>query len=390
MPGPKQLQNILQIAVFLACVVLFGGVTAFRYADFIINDRRQEYHINYREDGGPKLETDIATTFWGKQYFLDFNGEIRQDLGQTSMNDTYKMSNGWITQVYPEIADETLLPFADRIGAVAGYLSSQSIPMIFMMAPFNVDKYDPRLPEGVTDFTNDNADRFVDMLLQRGIEVIDIREALHEDGIDTSRMMYRTDHHWNTDAGLYAYQKLLPWLETHLTFDTDPRIADPASYTLRTWPEWHLGTYGQRTSIEFVGSADDFSVYIPNFDTYVRDLETGREGRLEDAFYHMEHLQQRDYESRLTYDNVLGGGDLITKTCVNQMANNGIRMLLISNSFYRAMYPYLLLQFQEVCFTHTSTTSSLSPDVLSQYDVVVFLYEPTVLYDGAAFAFPGY
>ncbi|MBR0090109.1 MAG: hypothetical protein IJP92_00185 [Lachnospiraceae bacterium] len=386
----KRIQSILQIVVFLLLVMVLGGITAFRYADFRINDRQQEYHMNYSDEGST-LETDIATTFIGKQQMLDINGEIRKDLGQVSMNDVYKLKNGHMTEIYPAQPDDVMAAQADRVAAVQRYLASLGKPMIFVMAPFNISKYDPQLPEGVVDYTNDNADRFVAFLRERGVEVIDLRDTMHEDGVDHYDMFYRTDHHWNTKAGLYAYQKLLPWLEAHLDFETDPRIADPANYTYQTWPEWHLGTYGQRTSVEFSEGADDFSLFIPNFDTLIQEAGIDTPGRLEEAFYHMEYLQEKDYSSRLTYDNVLGAGDLYGKTCANLMATNNIKMLLVSNSFYRAIYPFLIMQFQTVRYAHTATVSGLTPDVTSQYDVMVMLYEPTVIWDGTgAFDFTGY
>ena len=95
---PKTIQNMLQIIVFLLAVVVLGGITAFRYADFKINDRQQEYHMNYSDEGST-LETDIATTFIGKQTMLDINGEIRNDFGQVSMNDAYKLKNGHMTDI---------------------------------------------------------------------------------------------------------------------------------------------------------------------------------------------------------------------------------------------------------------------------------------------------
>ena len=418
MKGPKRIQVILQIAVFLVLVVVLGGITAFRYADYKINDRAGEYNNNIealteyetvtdednadkkngggaepvaRKKTGSTLEAEVATTFFGKQEILDINGEVRKELGQYFMNDVYKLNNGHLTEMIDYRPDEELAKLADNIASVKGFLDGQGIPMIFVMAPFSMAKYDPQLPGGVEIYANDNADRFVAFLRERGVEVLDVRDAMYEDGIDHYDMFYRTDHHWTTAAGFYTYQKLEPWLAEHVDFVPDPRVGDLSNYTVQTWPEWHLGSYGQKTGIEFAEGADDFTLFIPNFDTQIEEFGIDGSGRLEDMFYHMEYLQEKDYESRLTYDNVLGAGDLYGKICYNTLVNNEIDMLFISNSFYRALYPYLLMQFRQVRYTHDATVEGLTPDNMLNYDVVLILFEPTLLYDGCgAFKFTGY
>ena len=386
MKGPKRIQIYLQITVFLLLVVVLGAITAFRYADYKINEREGEYNNDIAAfEESEQVEAEIATTFFGKQQMLELNGEVRNELGQYMMNNIYKLNNGHLTEIVARQSDETLSMLADYVSYVKRFLDGQGIPMICIITPFSIGKYDPQLPPGVEDFCNDNADRFTAYVRERGVDVLDLRDTMHEDGIDHYDMFYRTDHHWNTNCGFYCYQKLEPWLASHLDCEMDPRISDLNNYEIRTWPEWHMGSYAQMTSLDFAGGADDFSVFVPKFDTMIHEAGIDVPGRLEEAFYHFDALDVKDYTSRLTYDNVLGGGDLYGKTCFNHLANNEIDVLLISNSFYRALYPYLLMQFRSVRYMHTALVPDITPEIMSQYDVVIMLYEPRLLWENGPF-----
>ena len=49
---------------------------------------------------------------------------------------------------------------------------------------------------------------------------------MHEDGIDQYDMMYRTDHHWTTEAGFYAYGILEGYIVEKTGCNVDARVSD--------------------------------------------------------------------------------------------------------------------------------------------------------------------
>ena len=75
-------------------------------------------------------------------------------------------------------------------------------------------------------------------------------------------MMYKTDHHWTTRAGFYAYCKLEDYLTQIFQCDVDSRIGDINNYNIEVYEKWHLGSNGQRTGIYFAG-IDDFELIVP-------------------------------------------------------------------------------------------------------------------------------
>ena len=115
-------------------------------------------------DLGSKFETDIASNFYQKFQFVNFNGWVRNLLGQQEMNGIIKLNNGWLTTVCNYTADETLRECADSFISLKNYLEEQGIAFLYAIPPYTISKYDPQLPEGIYDYGNDNLDRLAEML----------------------------------------------------------------------------------------------------------------------------------------------------------------------------------------------------------------------------------
>ncbi len=68
---------------------------------------------------------------------------------------------------------------------------------------------------GLECYSNKNADLFLKRISEAGVNTIDLREYILQDGLDIRKMFYRTDHHWVTCSGLWAAGKiaegLLAW-----------------------------------------------------------------------------------------------------------------------------------------------------------------------------------
>lgn len=254
------------------------------------------------------------------------------------------------------------------------------------MAPCTSGKYDPQLPVGVSDYGNDNADRMVSYLNEQGIDTIDLRERMHEDGINHYDMMYRTDHHWNTKAGFYAYQVLEEYIVNQIGCHVDPRISDESQYTIRTYENWHLGSRGQRTGVLFAG-IDDFDLYLPNFETKI--LGAGKEGNMQDVAISMEPLANRKQTSKYTYDWVF---DPTFGRYVSQTADNDIKLMMLADSFGKAVNPYLIMAFSEFTGVFNMQVSSVNPEFIEQYDpdVVVMLYFPESAMKEESYSFQGF
>ena len=172
--------------------------------------------------------------------------------------------------------------------------------------------------------------------------------------------------------------------------EIDPRVSDISNYTVTKYEAWHLGSRGQRTGLHYVG-ADDFTLIEPNFKTSVVDpLDVA--GSINDFFINTKPLQKRDFTTRYIYDDVLGGGAYLGHY-VNLESVNDVRVLIITDSFAKAVNPYLIMGFGEFYSTFDGFVGDITPKFISAYDpdVVIMMYYPQYLNSNSgSFDFSGF
>ena len=382
----NKIRNYAYIAVFLVIIIGLGFLSYRKLTKFYINQEKD--YNEWTPDLGSKFETDIASTFFNKFGFVNLNGAVCNALNQPCMNGVVKLNNGYLLTTLPYSSDEVLRTYADSTIRFDEYLKNRGTVLVYANTPYTSSKYDPQLPIGINDYGNDNCDRFLQMLKDAGVDTIDFRETMHDDGIDQYSMMYKTDHHWTTKAGLYAYGILEDYIVDKTGCDVDERISDIQNYTVTTYKKWHLGSRGQRTGIYYAG-IDDFDLIIPNFDTSIQN-DAGTVGNMQDLMINMEPLTNKDYTSRYTYDSVLGGsiGHFTNLDC-----KNDIKVLIITDSFGKAVAPYLAMGFAQIDYVYDADVSGVTPEFIESMDpdVVIMMYYPEFLLEGRQpFSFSGF
>lgn len=382
----NKIRNYAYIAVFLVIIIGLGFLSYRKLTKFYINQEKD--YNEWTPDLGSKFETDIASTFFNKFGFVNLNGAVCNALNQPCMNGVVKLNNGYLLTTLPYSSDEVLRTYADSTIRFDEYLKNRGTVLVYANTPYTSSKYDPQLPIGINDYGNDNCDRFLQMLKDAGVDTKDFRETMHDDGIDQYSMMYKTDHHWTTKAGLYAYGILEDYIVDKTGCDVDERISDIQNYTVTTYKKWHLGSRGQRTGIYYAG-IDDFDLIIPNFDTSIQN-DAGTVGNMQDLMINMEPLANKDYTSRYTYDSVLGGsiGHFTNLDC-----KNDIKVLIITDSFGKAVAPYLAMGFAQIDYVYDADVSGVTPEFIESMDpdVVIMMYYPEFLQEGKQpFSFSGF
>lgn len=303
------------------------------------------------------------------------------------MNKVVRLENGYLLTTFDHVPDEVLHEYADATVKLRDYLKNRGTELVYVTTPYTSSKYDTQLPAGIEDYGNDNIDRFLEMIDDAGIDNIDIREKMHDDGIDQYGMMYKTDHHWTTEAGLYVYGIIEDYIVKKTGCNVDNRVADIGNYNVTKYEKWHLGSGGQRTGIYYAG-IDDFDLILPKFDTRISNGSSV--GSMQDMMINMAPLVNKDYTSRYIYDDVFGKtfGNFINENC-----GNDIRILLISDSFGKVVIPYLSMGFYQLDFVLDENTAVITPELIEEYDpdIVVMLYYTQRLQEGEkGFAFKGF
>lgn len=367
---------------FSAVVAVLSFFTIRQLSDYYINDEVSNNAGVTAADS--QLELDFITNFCGKMQFINLNGAARNLLGQSDMNGVVKLNNGYLATPMESLTEEELYQSAEQISYLRSQLAEYDIPLLYVMTPYVISEFDPELPVGTEEYGNQNMDIFLANLCDFGINYMDLRGEMNADGINQYDLWYRTDHHWTTEGGFYAYTKIADRLEQIMGVEVDPVIKDFNNYSVTTYKKWHLGSNGQRTGIYYAG-VDDFDVILPQFDTKIQSA-SGAEGTFEEVLIDYGALQNKDYESRYTYDNVLGNA---LGCYTNMNANNDKKILVICDSMGKSVNPYLILSFSGVYTVDAYDPYVLTRDVIESYepDAVVIINYPTILENPDAFCF---
>ncbi|HAG68465.1 MAG TPA: hypothetical protein DCL38_00665 [Lachnospiraceae bacterium] len=380
MKDTKKLSAVILITGFILFVLLIGAKSYLKVMDFYINDLPDT--IEWTSELGSRFESDFAASFFMKPEFINLNGLMRNLMGQHEMNRVVKLDNGYLTVTCEPFEEELIKNNTDNVIRLKNYLEERGIVFIYAITPNTSCKYDPELPEGIYDYGNENFDRIAMALRRGGVRVIDFRDELYADGIDAYDMMYRTDHHWNTRMGFYAYSKFADILEEELDCEIDPKVRDLSNYKIKTYRKWHLGSRGQRTG-RFFGGVDDFDLIIPQFETHLISADGEDEGEYKGLLVKTASLKEKDLNrvmndlnNRSTYDMVLedSQGDYI-----NLNSHNDKSILVVSDSFGKAVCPFMDISFQHV----RSKEGYLTADFIEEAapDAVVMFYDFSTSYD---------
>ena len=293
----KNTKKYLLSVLFLIIIMLLGFFNLKNLMDYYVNDAAPT--TEWIPDMGDKFETDYASVFEGKNNLVNINGLIRRVFHQNEMNGVTKLNNGWLASIdsNPDLSE--VEDNAKQVNDLNIRLRKRGIPLLYVVTPDTVSKYDDELPEGITDYTNLKLDTFIGELVD--VDYLDMREIFHNAGINQYSMFYKTDHHWNVDGGMYAASCILQYAQKKLDMNVDDRICNKEYYNVETYLKWHLGSKGQRVGKYYAG-IDDFSIMYPKFDTLFTRVSEGERGDFKDVFISYDALKNKKSTSRYTYD----------------------------------------------------------------------------------------
>lgn len=393
-------------AVFIAFIMLTGLSTAVFGARQIGYNMLIGYKDNLEENatGLDKVRAIIAgcedgmnTEYVLEDQCINLYGEFQKMLGKKVVNDTdiskdvIKLKNGYLSFYGHKKLDvngivKNTVEFND-------FLQEQEIPLLYVQAPFKISNYDDKSPEGIKDYNNDKADDYLEEISKAGINNIDLRELIKEDGIEHYSMFFKTDHHWTPKAGLWAFGKISTKLNTDYGFNIDEKLWNQKNYNIKTYKDWFLGSEGKRTGIYYTG-VDDFDIITPKFDTNfkfsVQSQNIHRKGEFKDSLLDWSRFGTQDYFDELPY-STYSGGDVNLINIKNNKDINGKKILLIKDSFSSVLIPFLALGCSNLDAVDVRQPDKINlRDYIEETnpDIVIIMYNPSIMFkDSDAFKF---
>ena len=334
-------------------------------------------------------ESGMNTEYILEDEFVNLFGGFQKMLGKQVINDVdiskdvVKLNNGYLSfyghvQLDTSGLIENTLEFND-------FLEEEGIPLLYIQAPFKINKYDTQLPDGITDYNNKKADDFLAGIESSRINTLDLRESMNDDNLDYYSMFFKTDHPWTPKAGLWAFGKISEKLNKDYDFYIDMSLADDDNYSVKTYKDWFLGSEGKRTGIYYTG-IDDFDVITPKFDTEF-DFEVPsrgiyRKGDFSESLMDWSRFGTKDYFDELPY-STYSGGDVNYIDINNYKNKDGKKILLIKDSFSSVVIPFLAQGCSELELVDVRESDKID---LRKYikdsnpDIVIIMYNPSIMY----------
>ena len=338
------------------------------------------------------VQTAYTSGFFGKNALIDLNGLFARMTGRQICNRVTRLKNGMLTTPYSS-CDVT--PLAEGITELEAYLRSEGIPFLYVQAPQKVDTGKTLLREGVTDFSNENADALLTLLKGSGVETLDLRPAISSTPEQIGQYYFRTDHHWNFTGAFVGFQQLVDRLDTLLPGAAlDKTYASMDQWVSHTQENAFLGSQGKRTG-RFYGGVDDVTYYTPGFETTMScAIPRHRalfKGDFAEANIRGDYLTEKpDYFAQNPYAMYIGGDYPLVKHR-NSSAPNDLRVLMLKDSYTLPVQAYLSTVVKELDVVDPRHFTEFTvAEYAAQFrpDAVVLMMNPST-FGEAGYADPG-
>lgn len=334
-----------------------------------------------------EFNVKINDSLAGRTYWVTLNGGVQQMLGKKAIEDVspddrvIKLNNGYLTFLYKW---KDMKSPANHLIHFNQSLKELHIPLLYIQAPFKIDKYNTQLPEGLKDTTNQNADEFLSYI-DGAVDYVDLREEIYKDGLSHYELFFKTDHHWKPEAAFWAYGKIRRILSEKYRFDIDAEYGDFSRYEVKKYENYFLGTQGKRTGLLYAGT-DDISLIYPKFETKfifkVPDRGIEKNGDFLHTMFDFKHVERRDYFGKDSY-SVYAGADYPLNIITNQTTSSRKKIVLIKDSFFRPLSLFLAMDCEKIYIVdlrrYNDKFSLLTFIKAIKPDIVLVGYNPSLL-----------
>lgn len=324
-----------------------------------------DYLVGYHKmvDAAKKYEAAIQ---WNYTSFAEYNGIVT-------------MSDGYLTGVEPK-ADVSAQ--AESAVKLAEYCKDSGIQFLYIQAPDKISKYEDTDISDVSDFSNQNADEFLERIRASGIKTVDLREQILAENLPHHELFYRTDHHWKAETGLWASRHILRLLRDDFGFNADLDALEDEKFEAVLYPNWFLGSQGKKVTLERT-TPDDFTLLYPKYQTDIHYEVLSRNIDVDGDFsvmYDMKQVEELDYYGENPYAAHIYG-DQPLERIENHLIEEPQRLCIIHDSFCDCVVPFLAMGIKYVdSLDIRHFTGSVQTFIdTTQPDIVIVMYNPTIL-----------
>lgn len=352
---PEQVTAAAFLAVLALCLVLAlsGGVRR------LLGDHTVNIYLYHPGEEGASY---LGVVGWfkdtcrilcndelpGRVKLKEANAAVNRIAGKWIFEGTgvVRLNNGYLATAI--IMDYEEFTPKEHVTAFRDFVEEElGVPYLYIEAPCKLCEVNSQLPmEGMENF-NHQTTMMLEKLTAGGIDVLDLRRSLHEDGLDHDACFYATDHHWTVPTGLWAARVIAQELNRRYDLGLEPRILAEEHFTNRVWEDVFLGSLGRKVSLS-AARPEDFVLPVPVEPVHVSLTRYGTEmtGGFE-VLYDEEAITPEDYYQGSSYGAMLQG-DCGYLKIENLDDPDGPVVAILRESFAGAVGPYLSLACGEL------------------------------------------
>ncbi len=245
------------------------------------------------------IEKIINENVWRKLDLMDLYGRFYKFLDKRVISDPYyteiiKTDDGQLVSLARK-QDEDIIRRAKKVVEFNKTLQKKNIPLLYVQVPHKLSANADKLPPSLKDYTDYNADLLKGILVEAGVDFLDLRTKL-----TTSKSMdelfMKTDHHWKIETSFEAASDIEKYLNNNYGFNIDKKFYDPKNYNKKILKNSFLGSLGRRVGQSYAG-VNDFTLITPNFETDFTVSQINKNntivtsGKFEKAVLRMKYLK---------------------------------------------------------------------------------------------------
>ena len=306
--------------------------------------KNKEINLSNLDETAKLFENAVNENVYGRYNFIDSYGYLQKLLDKNEENnfEVVKDKEGSLHYTYIAYQANPVYDIATRTEAFKNGIKNKNTKFAYLMTPDKYIKGYTELPTGIPyNYNNETADNFLDLLKQKNVDTIDLREGLTQSGIPEDQLFFKTDHHWKIETVFWAFGKLVNTLNDkyNMNLDKGHFYTDKENYNFIKYENSYIGSLGRKTGKLYSG-VDDFTFIYPKFKTsytcYTKtgDQEASLDGRFEDALITVSPFRTEKGTYALEADKysayLFGNRGIVHVT--NKDNPNGPKILLIKDS----------------------------------------------------------
>ena len=339
-------KKIITSMIFIGIIIIFSALNFVKTYENIIQALKDKpITLNNIDEVISTVENTVNENIYGKYAFVEGYGFLQKAMGKDEENnfEVVKDENGFLHYTFFGDKANEVTNLVEKTEKFKSQINNKNSKYIYMMMPDKYIKGYTQFSRGIPyNYANETADEYLQLLKEKNIDTIDLRENLLESGIVPENLFYKTDHHWKIETVFWEFGQLINKLNTNynMNLDKESYYTDKENYNFISYPNSYIGSMGRKTGIIY-GGVDDFTLIYPKFKTSfyyyskTNDKEAELEGRFEEALLTISPFRTEKGIYSLEadkYSSYLFGNRGIVHV-VNKENTEGPKILFIKDSF---------------------------------------------------------